>query len=83
LPRPVLERRRRRPRHVWIRRPFGDRRGEDAPDLFRRTAVLRSIKNEFFVRACSRCGGDVPMSEMFMAMDSGLCGWCEHMIDKD
>jgi hypothetical protein len=45
----------------------------------RQQTVLEAIKEEHFVAECERCGGDIPLSEMLFAMDSGLCGWCEGM----
>jgi hypothetical protein len=49
----------------------------------RQAAVMRSIEQDHFVLECDRCGMEVPMCEMIGAMDSGLCGYCEHMIHSD
>jgi hypothetical protein len=32
---------------------------------------------------CSRCGCSIPMGEWDTYHDSGMCGWCEHMSNKE
>ncbi len=32
---------------------------------------------------CSRCGAGIPMGEWDVYYDSGMCGWCEHMSNKE
>jgi hypothetical protein len=42
------------------------------------------VLDEYLTRECSRCGSDIPWSEMYAAYDNGsLCGWCWHMVTKD
>jgi hypothetical protein len=44
--------------------------------------IFQRICAEHFPSECDCCGGDIPMSEMIDAMDSGLCGCCTHMLNK-
>jgi hypothetical protein len=41
------------------------------------------IKNEGGDAECSRCGGSVPVEEVEIFYESGMCGWCEHMSNKE
>jgi NAD-dependent SIR2 family protein deacetylase len=41
------------------------------------------VLGEFVTDECSRCGTDIPWSEMSAAYESGMCSWCEHMTNKD
>tara|TARA_B100002049_G_C15948192_1_gene319288 strand:- start:267 stop:551 length:285 start_codon:yes stop_codon:yes gene_type:complete len=39
--------------------------------------------DEYISGGCSRCGADIPWSEMYEAYhNGGMCGWCEHMDGK-
>lgn len=31
---------------------------------------------------CGRCAGEVPKSEYEVFFETGLCGYCEHMVEK-
>jgi hypothetical protein len=42
------------------------------------------VTDEYVSSDCSRCGSNIPWSEMYAAHDNGgLCNWCWHMINKD
>lgn len=32
---------------------------------------------------CSRCGCSIPVEELDIFYESGMCGWCEHMSSKE
>jgi len=32
---------------------------------------------------CSRCGDHPPYSELPVYFETGMCGWCAHMVAKD
>jgi restriction system protein len=32
---------------------------------------------------CSRCGCSIPVEELDIFYESGMCGWCEHMSNKE
>lgn len=35
------------------------------------------------IAKCSMCGGNIPWSEMYMAVDTELCGSCHHKVEKE
>jgi hypothetical protein len=42
------------------------------------------VMGEYVTTDCSRCGSNIPWSEMYAAHDNGgMCGWCQHMTEKD
>jgi hypothetical protein len=42
------------------------------------------VMDEYVTSECSRCGSDIPWSEMYTAHDNGgMCSWCWHMTNKD
>ena len=44
----------------------------------------RDVADPYITEECSRCGSNIPWSEMYEAHDNGgLCGWCDHMLSKD
>lgn len=56
----------------------------DAPVCDNCLSGYRSeIDKEASDAECSRCGSDIPMGEWDIYYDSGMCGWCEHMSNKD
>jgi hypothetical protein len=32
--------------------------------------------------SCARCGGQIPISEIDIYYETGMCGWCEHMSGR-
>lgn len=40
------------------------------------------VIDEYTVDECMRCGHAIPWSEMYLALDSGMCSYCEHMHQK-
>jgi Restriction endonuclease len=40
------------------------------------------IEAAYSAAECDRCGISVPPSELDEYFDSGLCGWCAHMVEK-
>lgn len=32
---------------------------------------------------CAVCGSTVPLSEKDTYFETGMCGWCRHMAEKD
>ena len=57
--------------------------GEDSLSEKQGYVFETHVRGEFVTDECSRCGSDIPWSEMYSAYDSGMCGWCEHMTSKD
>jgi hypothetical protein len=47
----------------------------------RQEVVFRAIEREHLIRTCERCGEEIPLGELLFALDSGLCGYCEHLLD--
>ncbi len=42
------------------------------------------VTDEYVTPECTRCGSNIPWSEMYAAHDNGgMCSWCEHMLNKD
>jgi len=41
------------------------------------------IENQAGDAECSRCGGSIPVQELDIFYESGMCGWCEHMSNKE
>lgn len=42
------------------------------------------VLDEFTISECSECGGEIPWSEMYVAaVDTGMCSYCAHMVQKD
>jgi Restriction endonuclease len=41
------------------------------------------IENQARNAECSRCGGSIPTGELDIFYESGMCGWCEHMSNKE
>lgn len=45
--------------------------------------VLKKEVDEYISDDCSRCGADIPWSEMYEAYhNGGMCSWCDHMESK-
>jgi len=42
----------------------------------------RDVMEHFYVEECERCSNDIPWEEMYNALDSNYCSYCEHMYDK-
>ena len=42
----------------------------------------KKVLEPLTVEECDRCGESIPWSEMLEALDSGLCGYCDHMREK-
>lgn len=40
------------------------------------------VVEEYSHPDCDRCSTPIPWEEMFMATDTGMCAWCEHMSEK-
>jgi len=58
-------------------------KGESALTENQRYVFLEYVIKPNTVANCSRCGEKIPWSEMSIAVDTGLCGWCLHMVDKN
>ncbi len=44
----------------------------------------KHVLGQFTVSECSRCGSNIPWSEMYdAATDHGMCNYCWHMTNKD
>lgn len=44
------------------------------------------VLGENTVDVCDRCSNPIPWCEMYHAVHyrgTGLCGWCQHMVDKN
>jgi hypothetical protein len=44
--------------------------------------VWDSIQKEHLHFRCERCEDFIPKCELLVAMESGLCSYCEHMVNK-
>jgi hypothetical protein len=45
--------------------------------------VLNKAIKENYIKECSRCGSNIPLSEMLDALDNGgLCNYCQHLKEK-
>jgi len=65
-----------------IARLFVDRGYEGLSD--KQKFVLETfVLGEHRVENCARCSQSIPWSEQRQALDTGLCGYCEHMMNKD
>jgi hypothetical protein len=58
--------------------------GDEALSEKQRYVFQTQVLNEYVTDECSRCGSNIPWSEMHAAYDNGgMCNWCEHMSSKD
>lgn len=45
--------------------------------------VFEKNIGDYVTAECTRCGSDIPWSEMYEAYDNGgMCSWCAHMDAK-
>lgn len=59
-------------------------KGEDALSDKQKYVFKKQVLDEFTTSECSRCGGDIPWSEMYdAATEHGMCNYCWHMTQKD
>ncbi|AVW95428.1 hypothetical protein [Vibrio parahaemolyticus] len=58
--------------------------GEDSLSSKQKFVFKNQVLEPHTVSECSRCGSNVPWSEMYdAAMEHGLCNYCWHMTTKD
>ncbi len=59
-------------------------KGEDALSEKQKYVFQKQVLDEFTTSGCSRCGSDIPWSEMYdAATEHGMCNYCWHMTQKD
>lgn len=59
-------------------------KGEDSLSDKQKYVFETQVLDQFTISECSRCGGDIPWSEMYAAAtDTGMCSYCAHMVQKD
>jgi pimeloyl-CoA synthetase len=59
-------------------------KGEVALSEKQRQVFQKFVIQEYVTEECSRCGGNIPWSEMFDAHDNdGLCSWCLKMESNE
>lgn len=57
-------------------------KGEESLSEKQRYVFQNYVIDEFTVR-CSRCGDEIPWSEMYIALtDHGMCGWCSSVSER-
>ena len=45
--------------------------------------LVEHVFGAFATKACERCAGEIPWSEMYGAYENGgYCSYCKHMMDK-
>jgi hypothetical protein len=58
-------------------------KGVDALSSKQRFVFDSQVLGQYTVKACTRCGSEIPWSEMYAALDNGgLCNYCWHMTEK-
>jgi hypothetical protein len=68
---------------VGVARLYVDK-GADGMSDKQRHVLKEHVLGEHMVQECSRCAHEIPWSEQLNALDDGgLCGYCEHMMNKD
>ena len=58
-------------------------KGESALTEKQRYVFSEHVIKPNTIAKCLMCGGNIPWSEMSMAVDTGLCSWCQHKVEKD
>jgi hypothetical protein len=59
-------------------------RGEESLTEKQRHVFKKEVLDIYTQTECSRCGCDIPWSEMYdAATEHGMCGYCWHMVQKD
>ena len=50
----------------------------------KQSAVMQKVTKRYCEIDCSRCGLEIPLSEVIFSLDnSGFCDYCNHQIQKD
>lgn len=44
--------------------------------------LKETVINNYVTEECIFCGGDIPWSEMILAIDTKMCGYCLHKMAK-
>lgn len=58
-------------------------KGTDLLSPKQRFVFERDVIREYSKEGCSRCGSNIPWSEMFASLDNdGLCSHCWHSFEK-
>lgn len=58
-------------------------RGADSLSKKQKYVFENEVLKKYVLESCSICGGTIPWSEMYPAIENGgVCGYCEHKLSK-